>query len=170
MDGLSIAFLIAQQVHVNSLRNKRGTLIGVSTIFIVVFFIAVLQNILLKSPLIFLRLAESQSGEMDILMTASAISVDKLLDIGTRNDEDPKFLFLNGNEIQSKLATNPHILGTSSRWILRGSVVAKGSRGKNSTRIVTNVLICDLEREKELGIGRGWTYRPLGEGEAHVSR
>jgi hypothetical protein len=51
--------------------------------------------------------------------------------------------------------------------MLRGSITAKD--GSSDTRIVTNILVCDLAREEELGIGRGWAHRSLGEGEAHVT-
>jgi hypothetical protein len=51
--------------------------------------------------------------------------------------------------------------------MLRSSIAAKD--GSDDARIVTNILVCDLAREEELGIGRGWPYRRLGEGEAHVT-
>ena len=156
-----------QHVHINSMKNKKGTAIGITTVFIVVFFIGLLQNILLRSPLIFLRLAETQAGEIDILITPSTISVDRLLDVGIRSEADPRYLYFNAREMEAKLASNPLILGTSPRWMLRGSIAAKD--GSNDARIVTNILVCDLAREEELGIGRGWPYRPLGEGEAHVT-
>ena len=160
-------WLVMQHVHINCMKNKKGSAIGVTTVFIVVFFIGLLQNILLRSPLIFLRLAETQAGEVDIVITPSTVSIDRLLDIGLRQESDPRFQFFNAREIEAKLANNSLILGTSPRWILRGSIIAKD--GRSDARLATNILVCDLDREERLGVGRGWPYRPLGEGEAHVT-
>jgi hypothetical protein len=167
MGWVASLWLVMQHVHINCMKNKKGSAIGITTVFIVVFFIGLLQNILLRSPLIFLRLAETQAGEADIVITPSTVSIDRLLDIGLRQEADPRYLFFNAREIEAKLANNSHILGTSPRWILRGSIAAKN--GRSAARIVTNILVCDLEREERLGVGRGWQYRPLGEGEAHVT-
>ena len=147
-------WLVAQHVHINSMKNRKGTAIGITTVFIVVFFIGLLQNILLRSPLIFLRLAETQAGEVDLVISPSTVSIDRLLDIGLRSDIDPRFLYFNANDIDAKLEHNPLILGTSPRWILRGSIASKS--GQTDTRIVTNIIVCDLDREEKLGIGRGW--------------
>ena len=147
-------WLVAQHVHINSMKNRKGTAIGVTTVFIVVFFIGLLQNILLRSPLIFLRLAETQAGEVDLVISPSTVSIDRLLDIGLRSEIDPRFLYFNARDIDAKLEHNPLILGTSPRWILRGSIASKS--GQTDTRIVTNIIVCDLDREEKLGIGRGW--------------
>ena len=63
---------------------------GISVVLVVVFFIGLLQNILLRSPLIFMRLAETQAGELNILVTPATITFDDLLDIGIRADEDTR--------------------------------------------------------------------------------
>ena len=68
-------------MHANALRDKRRTLIGVGTVFVVVTFVAVLYNAVLRSPLIFLRLAESSVGEMDMLVTPYVPHFDLLLDL-----------------------------------------------------------------------------------------
>ena len=51
------------------------------TVFVVVTFVAVLYNAVLRSPLIFLRLAESSVGEMDMLVTPYVPHFDPLLDL-----------------------------------------------------------------------------------------
>ena len=68
-------------MHANALRDKRRTLIGVGTVFVVVTFVAVLYNAVLRSQLIFLRLAESSVGEMDMLVTPYVPHFYPLLDL-----------------------------------------------------------------------------------------
>ena len=49
-------------------KKKRSFLIGLTSIFLVVFFICVLMNTIENSPVIFLRLCEDQSGETDVIL------------------------------------------------------------------------------------------------------
>jgi hypothetical protein len=49
-------------------KKKRSFLIGLTSIFLVVFFICVLMNTIENSPVIFLRLCEDQSGEIDVIL------------------------------------------------------------------------------------------------------
>ena len=50
------------------IKKQRAFKIGFFTIFLVVFFIALLMNLITLSPLIFLRQAENQVGEADFIM------------------------------------------------------------------------------------------------------
>ena len=52
-------------------KKKRTFTIGLISVFLVVFFICVLMNIIEMSPVIFLRLCEDQSGETDIILIPS---------------------------------------------------------------------------------------------------
>lgn len=105
--------LTAKYVHVNAVRDKRRTLIGVATVFIVVTFTAVLYNAVLRSPLIFLRVAESQVGEMDMLITPQVMKYDALLDMDKAQDAVSKFEFFNAtafdreHEHQGQLLPSP---------------------------------------------------------------
>jgi len=49
-------------------KKKRSFLIGLISIFLVVFFICILMNTIENSPVIFLRLCEDQSGEIDVVL------------------------------------------------------------------------------------------------------
>ena len=50
-------------------KKQRSFKIGLISIFLVVFFIALLTNTISVSPIVFLRLSENQAGETDIIMT-----------------------------------------------------------------------------------------------------
>jgi len=90
-----------------------------------------------------------------------------------------KFKYFNTTALQAQMQNNSLVLGSSPRWIMRGSIApavkaSKASAGGNTERhklesLVTNILICDLEQEQKLGIGRGFPHRLLGYGEAHVT-
>jgi len=134
-------------------------------VFIVVTFVGVLYNAVQRSPLIFLRLAEAQVGEMDMLITPYAPNVDALLDLDAQAGVVSKFQFFNATALDRELSTLPTVTGTSPRWLLRGRAA---SLDAPQTFIDATILICDLEREAELDIGRGWPHRLLRHDEAHV--
>lgn len=76
-------YLALNYVLVNATKSTRSTAIGVTTVFVVVFFVGVLQNVVLRAPLIFLRLAETTAGEMDMVLAPAAVHFDPLLNIDT---------------------------------------------------------------------------------------
>jgi hypothetical protein len=61
----------ARYVIADSKRNKKNTLVGISTIFLVLSFVCLLQNGILHSPVIFLKLGENQVGEYDLVCQRS---------------------------------------------------------------------------------------------------
>lgn len=64
-----------------------------------------------------------------------------------------------------KLSNHPRIVGTSPRWILPANVQNTKHPSRNTTAML---LIVDTDREEQMGLGRTWSHRPLGHGEAHV--
>jgi hypothetical protein len=53
-------------------RNRSAFVIGAFTVFLVVMFITVLQAAIARSPIVFMKLAESEVGEFDLQITPSA--------------------------------------------------------------------------------------------------
>ena len=129
----------------------------------------VLYNCVLRAPLIFLRIAESQVGELDMLVTPHQVHYDPLLDLDANETADPsaKFSYFNATALQRSLSTLPTVSGATPRWLLTGKAAPRSARA--GERVDTSILICDLAMEDRLQIGRGWPYRLLGEGEAHVT-
>jgi len=62
--GVSIRY-----VWKNTQRSTRGAFIGICTVFLVVLFLSFLQNMIQSSPKIFVKLAEGQTGETDLVHT-----------------------------------------------------------------------------------------------------
>lgn len=48
-------------------KHKRSLCIGILTVFLVVCFLGLIQNVLARSPTIFLKLSENQVGQYDIV-------------------------------------------------------------------------------------------------------
>jgi len=67
------------------------------------------------------------------------------------------FSFLNATNISAALRGEPTVAGAAPRWVMRGSVA---SAGAPDTKLVANIVICDLEAEAALGIGRAWPCCP----------
>lgn len=57
---LSMVLFAVKYIHNSSLTNRRGTVIGITAVFLVVVFVSLLANLVQHSPLIFLKLAETQ--------------------------------------------------------------------------------------------------------------
>lgn len=57
-----------------SRKNKKSTVIGLITVVILVAFLIVLENTIKKAPVIFLRLSELSSGEMDFTLSPTAFT------------------------------------------------------------------------------------------------
>lgn len=75
-------------------------------------------------------------------------------------------VFLNETWISETLAPHSQIRGTAPRWTLLGRVFNRDDSSLNTSLIV---LVIDTDREREIGLGRDWKYRALGEDECYVS-
>ena len=136
-------------------KRRTGYLIGVFTIIVVVLVVAAILDGTSKSPVLFVKLAEDQTGEMDMIM------------LGT-TDENP-LPFLNGTEAEINTADIDSITGVAPRWLLSASVMKKWP-GKNEPNksVGATILIYDSQQEEKMNFGRTWKNRRIGEGEALV--
>ncbi|KAJ5070664.1 hypothetical protein M0811_10734 [Anaeramoeba ignava] len=139
-------------VFANIKRNPRSFIIGVSSIFLVVFFVSLLDNTLKKAPWIYLALSEDTTGEIDAQITPT-----------TYNQE---VYWVNYTEMNEKLSGSSDIHGAAPRWVARANISSKTNENFQTT---ANVLILDTKKEKEMGLSRAWDKRVLGEEEAYVS-
>lgn len=150
---LGNAQLAVQYVAANSRRAPRSLLVGIATVALVVGFAAMLQSIVQRSPLVFMRLQEDQSGDADMVLTPET----------SADNTSP---FLNATEINQLLRDNPHVKGAAARWILLGSVLQQDNPDVNTSAWV---LVIDSDAEEEIGLGRNWNRRRLGEQETYVT-
>jgi hypothetical protein len=115
----------------------------------------VLQNAISKSPIVFLKLAEDQVGEYDLLMVPEVTASSQTF-------------WLNSTDIDDNIKLNaPDVQGSVPRWV----ILARIASVKEPTRNVSSaILAIHSLREKEIQLGRGWTHPPLGKDEAHITR
>eukprot|EP00756_Hemistasia_phaeocysticola_P049200 Hpha_TRINITY_DN23646_c0_g1::TRINITY_DN23646_c0_g1_i1::g.57585::m.57585 len=151
--GLS-ARLTAAEVQ----RRPRNFFIGLTTVLIVVFVTATVTNAIAKSGVIFLKLSEEETGEMDVLMTAGSANTPGEIPL------------LDQTEMSRLTAGNKDLAGIAPRWFLTATAKRKWDTPETENKsVLVTLVVVDTRLEKKIPVGRGWPLRQLGEGEAHVS-
>ena len=62
--------LVIRYVYASNRKEKRSFAIGYATVFLVVAFLTLVQNALSNAPLVFLKIAEEQLGQLDMVRIA----------------------------------------------------------------------------------------------------
>jgi ABC-type antimicrobial peptide transport system permease subunit len=153
--------LSSRYVVTDTWRHKRNFLTGLLTVFIVVFFIAMLVTTVDQSPIIFLKLSETVSGENDVILSPG---------MGVQNKRIvfPDGLpLINHTHIERSVSRVPTARGASSRWVALATVLNTEDRTLNAS---ATVLGMDTKKEAALGIGRSWRHPPLKSGTCYLSR
>lgn len=157
--------------------------IGFCACFIVVLVVSVLLTIINDSPLIFLRLAELQNGEIDLELTASSSELQllnySLLDEYLSTDEQysyssPRWLSAVG--ITTCDGLDPSLNPYDVDWKYNG--VDPGDQCKeygtcffeycNDAMFSGYLYLIDSERESRMELGRNWNYPPVPPGRAYI--
>eukprot|EP00760_Papus_ankaliazontas_P012547 PhM_4_TR15359/c0_g1_i1/m.42023 len=141
-------------VWAEAFKRPRNFGLGLLSGVLVTFFIGVVLLGVSKAPVIFLRLTEEQTSEMDVVMLANP---------------DEGLPFLNHSDVARRIDGTPAAEGVVPRWILPATARARFNRSASvSTNLSVRILLVDTDREEEVGLGRVWKHRVLGRGEAHV--
>jgi len=104
-------------------KRQRSFRIGVFSIFLVVLFLSLLLSAVLLTGVIFLKLAESQTGEPDlVIMPVSAQNDTRSLNTTSLNATSlqDSFRLLNFYDMNRSLTGLEHVAGLAPRWILLG--------------------------------------------------
>ena len=105
-------------------KRQRSFRIGVFSIFLVVLFLSLLLSAVLLTGVIFLKLAESQTGEADLVITPiSAQNDTRSLNTTSLNATSlqDSFRLLNFYDMNRSLVGLEHVAGLAPRWILLGN-------------------------------------------------
>ena len=156
---------------------------GIITIAIVTTFTALLQSAISISPVIFLKLAEDQTSEEDLIVTAepSAASATFTLNytamlaahdmLTTSNPDytnDPR-----GIQFET-IEPVRLVRGLAPRWPLPAYARKTPPLGEPSAiappLVTTFALALDSEQEESIGLGRAWNRRALGRSECYASK
>ncbi|ELP85040.1 hypothetical protein EIN_079820 [Entamoeba invadens IP1] len=118
-------------------KSLKPLCVGISTVFLAVCFLCVLQSAVSQVPSVFMRLSETQIGEGDILLVS-------------RNSP-----FVNYTNLTTLLDTCNHCSANFPRWLFVGDITGPARTATCIMNIYNSTL------EKEIDIGRGWEYDPL---------
>ena len=150
------------------------------SVFLAVLVALVCNTIIDQAPLIFLTLAEMDSGQIDIRITPSTEGTrpkragdnqgnTRYLDYSEiLHSVPPEFtgtprIPLSANLAREAFPPTKHITPSTLEDLYFGDVLTGDKLG-------ADVLIMDSDREREQGIGHGWEVPPLGYGECGVHR
>lgn len=131
-------------------KNPRSFIIGSSTVFLVVFFLCLIQNALKRSSVMLVKAQEDIVGKYDLLLTPTT-------------SPDGQFNFLNYTYINNKIMDCERVAGAAPRWAL----TAEASNDIYSGSLYTFFLNTTLE--KEIGLASHWPFRKLGNNEILLS-
>lgn len=152
-------------------RNYRSFFIGGMSVFLVVFFLTFLSNVVSVSNIIFFKWAEQEIGECDVIL---------------RPRDFGGLPFINYTRVKDGISGNKDVLGGVGcpRWYfpanLTNQVNVPGTPPvlASDPPVVTQPVVPvpvflalgDTKAEIEAKFGRDWAHRtPLGQGEAHIS-
>ena len=148
--GMAAACKLSAKMTVAEVRKRPlEYVIGLFAVFTVVGISALILDAIGKSPVLFIKLAEEKTGEMDMMMLSDMT-----------HSSNP---FLNYTARRALL--NETKVRTAPRWFITAS--ARRKYGQNSS-VGCTVLVLNSRNEEAQNIGRTWGHRVLGEGEAHV--
>ncbi len=147
-------------------KRPRTFKIGVFSVFLVVTFLVVLQSALHMTPIVFLRLAENQSGQYDFTLQPVAAVNDTRLDSSNADAGETFFRGLNFTQLQYQLADVSEISALAPRWILPVSV-SNPKTPETSYQVLA--LVLDSKLEREVGFGSNIDLKDLGEKECWIT-
>lgn len=156
-------------------KKQRAFRIGFITVLLVVAFVTALESGIQSVPLVFLKLAENEVGETDLVMTPTKSIIYNpphaamyFSPSQNRVDNSTAFslAFLNHTEIEEKLEKAPFIAGASPRWVLLGRVQSAGSGEENTS---VKIVVANTSREIKIGLGRNFPKRALKDNQVIVS-
>jgi hypothetical protein len=152
--------------------KQRAFKIGLISIYLVVFFITMLLNLISLSAMIFIRVSEDQVGEADFVMVPllssfdvakSNSSFDKLVMNPNQSTDFFDIKFIDFDDLKDKLKNNTNLYGVAPRWMLSGNT------STTSNWAVSNLFIIDSKLENKQGMGRLLHLHTLGMNECFVS-
>eukprot|EP01129_Flabellula_baltica_P004751 TRINITY_DN1678_c0_g1_i1.p1 TRINITY_DN1678_c0_g1~~TRINITY_DN1678_c0_g1_i1.p1 ORF type:complete len:1048 (-),score=207.61 TRINITY_DN1678_c0_g1_i1:23-3166(-) len=166
-------------------KSKVNYCLGFFACFIVVVVVSLLVTVLSKSPLIFLRLAELSTGEIDIVVESGA-SVDfevaymNMTAVGLALDDEVDKTPYSARKIFSSLIKKCSRTDESgNKWVYEPDYPGEcgGSSGGyrncfsahcHEAWYEGNVFMIDSQKEKDMGLGRLWPYPDLKPGEVQI--
>ena len=160
------------------IKKQRAFKIGLISIYLVVFFITMLMNVISVSPTIFIRLSEDQVGEADFIFVPMLTNVDVSTAVNQsafdklilKNNKTSSFFdvkFIDFDDLNERLKNVSFLNGLAPRWILKGNTTNEIDNQTNWA--VSNLFIIDSKLENKQGMGRKLHLHTIGYNECYVS-
>jgi hypothetical protein len=181
----------ARYVVTDIRRHKLNFCIGAFTVFLVVMFTTVLRAAIARAPIVFMKLAEDEVGEMDVVITPGGGAGNGGVSfspssgtIGTFNANTTNAtmtttplatmpasvlsagVLLNFTEVNSRVGGVSDLVGMAPRWLALARMQRPDNSSINSTAIV---LVIDQVRELQIGLGRAFQHAILVGAQTHAS-
>lgn len=136
----------------DSVRNKCNFCLALCSVFVVVFSLLVIESVIEKGPIVFLEVSENTSGQQDAIITPSQMWLDlKEPFIGYNSARSYLNYTSIMDEYPKKYNFAPRIYVDSFDFGI--------TEVANKTNFMTyaKIYYIDTEREKEIGLGEGYT-------------
>ena len=161
------------------IKKQRAFKIGLISIFLVVFFLTMIANVISLSPLIFFRLVEESVSEADMIFIPKISSgyVKKsnnrfnqfIIEKKELKSEIFNFRMLDFDFIKEKLQNISFLKGVSPRWMFMGNTTSLRINGTENWAL-SNLILLDSDLENKIGMGRKNYLKRLYLNECYVSK
>eukprot|EP00759_Apiculatamorpha_spiralis_P001282 PhF_6_TR10442/c0_g1_i4/m.16523 len=144
---------VTKYLWAEATKRPRNLGLGTTVVLFTTFFISVVLIGVTKSPVVFLRLVELGTSEMDTIILTNP---------------DQSLPFVNATDVGKRLDGSKAVTGAVPRWLLPATMRARFNRTSSVKNISVRIVMVDTDAEESIGLGRAWPHRPLGRGEIHV--
>jgi len=163
---LGVFSIILAYIMTDIEKKPRSFKIGLFSIFIVVGFLVLMQSAIQISPLIFLKISESQIGDTDVILTPIPPSNDSRLQNSSFNSNPLNSIrLLNGPYLEDLCDQMSEMMGCSPRWVLFGD--AYDDQEDQKLRVF--ILAFDYIKEKSIGLGRNLIAPEIAGNESYLT-
>ena len=186
--------LALQYLFADTRRDQKGVLIGIFTVVLVVMLVALLENNVARSPIIFWRIAETTVGENDLLLTAG-FGLQGVTSVEGASTGGITRVLLQEQLIEQRLSGLRNTRGATGRWLFFARVMPMPTPKANDTAASTNptptppsangsyvppspvsasaaayMLGINSNTESQIGLGRTWPFPPLVGEQIYLTR
>ena len=138
-------------------------------------FVILLCNVLDLTPIVFLKIAEDQVGESDIIYVAKpatniSYSADKFSYSGVENrNVKDKWIspFINITKMDEEIINSTYYEGITPRWI---SLIDIANTTNKNLTTPGFLLVLDSQKEVQIGLGREFSKTVLNNREAFITK
>ena len=134
-----------------------------------------LYNVLDLTPIVFLKIAEDQVGESDLIYTAKpAANISYSVDTFSYSGVDKRIArdkwalpFINITKMEKEILNSTYYEGVTPRWISLIDIANITNRNLTTPGIL---LILDSQKEVQIGLGREFSKTVLKNREAFITK